>query len=164
MWSGRKVSRPRRQPPGWPNVLPPTRSTGVGRQLVQQMTHFFALMLWTASGLAIVAGMPQLTVAIVVVIIVNGLFAFAQEYRADRAAKKLRLLVPRRVLVRRDGRRVTVDADEVVIGDVVLVEAGDRIPASGGRRGQQIRRACPRRVDADPRPSPRAEPADGAAT
>lgn len=50
------------------------------------MTHFFALLLWFAAVLALVAGMPELGIAIVVVIVVNGLFAFAQQERAEKAA------------------------------------------------------------------------------
>ena len=85
------------------------------------MGHFFALMLWTASGLALLAGMPVLTVAIGVVVVLNGLFSFAQEYRADRAAERLRDLMPLTVSVRRDGRTTRLAADELVPGDVVLL-------------------------------------------
>ena len=60
-----------------------------------QLFHFFALMLWGAAVLAVIAGMPQLSIAIVVIVIVNGLFAFAQEHRAERAAEHLRDLLPR---------------------------------------------------------------------
>ena len=101
----------------------------MGGQLLLQMTHFFAIMLWVAASLAVLAGMPQLAIAIVVVIVVNGVFAFAQEYRADQAAQRLRELVPRRVLVRRDDSESIVEAEDVVTGDVVLLEAGDRVPA-----------------------------------
>ena len=53
------------------------------------MTHFFAVMLWVAALLALVAGMPQLAIAIVVVVLLNGIFAFVLEYRADRAGGRL---------------------------------------------------------------------------
>jgi P-type E1-E2 ATPase len=97
--------------------------------LVRQLTHFFAVMLWVAAALAWVGGMPPLAVAIVVVIVVNAVFAFAREYRADRAAEKLRHLLPTSATVRRDGHRVVVSAEELVVGDVVLLEAGDRVSA-----------------------------------
>jgi magnesium-transporting ATPase (P-type) len=112
-----------------PNQLPPTRHPSAVQRLVHQLVHFFALMLWVASALAFVADLPQLGVAIAVVIVVNALFAFAQESRAGRAAERLRDLLPRQVTVRRDGRRVHLDAIEVVVGDVLLLDAGDRIPA-----------------------------------
>jgi magnesium-transporting ATPase (P-type) len=93
------------------------------------MTHFFAVMLWVAAALAWVAGMPQLGAAICVVVVVNGVFAFVQQERAEHAAARLRQLLPRGVRVRRDGRLVTVPATAVVPGDVVSLGAGDRVPA-----------------------------------
>jgi calcium-translocating P-type ATPase len=99
------------------------------RQLLAQMVHFFALMLWVAGGLAIIAGMPQLGIAIFVVIALNGTFAFLQEYRAERAGEKLRELLPRRATVMRDGIQVQIDASGLVTGDVVLLRAGERISA-----------------------------------
>jgi magnesium-transporting ATPase (P-type) len=60
-------------------------------------------MLWIAALLALVAGMPQLALAIVVVVVLNGAFAFVQEYRADRAAAKLADLLPASARVLRDG-------------------------------------------------------------
>ena len=112
-----------------PNVLPAPRPASPVLLLARQMTHFFALLLWTAAGLAYLGGMPQLAAAIVIVVLVNGAFAFAQEYRADRAGRRLRELIPARVIVRRDGRRTVVNAAELVAGDIVLLEAGDRVPA-----------------------------------
>ena len=112
-----------------PNVLPAPRPASPVLLLARQMTHFFALLLWVAAGLAYLGGMPQLAAAIVIVVLVNGAFAFAQEYRADRAGRRLRELIPARVIVRRDGRRTVVDAAELVAGDIVLLEAGDRVPA-----------------------------------
>jgi magnesium-transporting ATPase (P-type) len=99
------------------------------RRLLSQLVHFFAIMLWVAAGLAILARMPQLSLAIVVVILLNGLFAFLQEYRAEKAAERLRDLLPRRATVVRNGMHHSVDAAELVPDDVVLIDAGDRIAA-----------------------------------
>jgi calcium-translocating P-type ATPase len=93
------------------------------------MVHFFALLLWGAGILAFVARMPELGVAIFAVVVINGLFAFAQEHRAERAAERLRDLLPRRATVMRDGKSVEIDASELVVGDVVLLSSGDRISA-----------------------------------
>ncbi|WP_037314336.1 cation-translocating P-type ATPase [Amycolatopsis orientalis] len=114
-----------------PNTLPAAKGRNPLLTLAGQMVHFFALMLWAAAGLALVAGMPVLSIAIAVVVVLNGAFSFAQEYRADRAAERLRDLLPVRATVRRDGRAVVVDAAELVVGDVVLLEAGDRVCADG---------------------------------
>jgi calcium-translocating P-type ATPase len=115
-----------------PNRLPAPAGPAPVRLLLGQMTHFFALMLWGAAGLAVVAGMPTLGVAIAVVVLLNGMFAFVQEYRADRAGARLRDLLPRRVTVRRDGRRQEVDAADLVVDDVVLLDPGDRVSADLG--------------------------------
>jgi len=97
------------------------------------MTHFFALMLWVASALALVAGLPQLAVVVVaivvVVVVVNGVFAFVQEARAEHASERLRDLLPRRVTVVRDGRTQIIDASEMVTDDLVMLVAGDRVSA-----------------------------------
>jgi magnesium-transporting ATPase (P-type) len=112
-----------------PNTLPRPPSISPWRVLAGQLCHFFALMLWGAAALALVAGMPQLSIAIVIIIVVNGLFAFAQEHRAERAAEQLRDLLPRVSTVVRDGRAVTIDARELVVGDLALLDAGDRVSA-----------------------------------
>ena len=112
-----------------PNRLPVPAGLPAWRRLAAQMVHFFALMLWVAGVLAFVAGLPELGVAIFVVVIVNGVFAFAQEFRAERAAERLRDLLPRRATVVRDGHPADINADDLVVGDLVLLSAGDRISA-----------------------------------
>lgn len=114
-----------------PNRLPaPVRISGL-RRFAGQLLHFFALMLWAAAALALLADLAELAVAIVLVIVLNGLFAAIQESRADHAAERLQALLPTRITARRDGRPVLIDASEVVVGDVLLLEAGDRVPADG---------------------------------
>ena len=127
-----------------PNVLPRAEQVPVWRRLTKQFVHFFALLLWVAAALAIVGGMPALGVAIVAVVLVNGVFAFVQENRAERAAAGLRDLLPVFATVLRDGREQQVTADLIVPGDVVLLAAGDRITADmtclrcPGRPGRHV--------------------------
>ena len=111
------------------NLLPQVRPVPRWRRLAAEFTHFFALMLWTAAALAFIAGMPQLGVAVLAVVIVNGVFAYVQEARAEHAALQLRALLPSKVRVRRDALVVEADVADLVRGDVVLMSAGDRIPA-----------------------------------
>jgi magnesium-transporting ATPase (P-type) len=75
-----------------PNRLPSPRRPSLARHLLEQLVHFFAVMLWVEGVLAFVAGSPELGVAIFVVIVVNATFAFVQENRADRAADRLHAL------------------------------------------------------------------------
>ncbi|MGZ8629619.1 MAG: cation-translocating P-type ATPase [Actinomycetota bacterium] len=112
-----------------PNELPAPRGVPWWRRLLEQLFHFFAVMLWVAAVLAAVAGLPQLAVAIVAVVVLNAFFAFVQEHRADRAAAELRDLLPRRARVIRDGMEAEIDAAELVVEDLVVLEAGDRVSA-----------------------------------
>ena len=123
-----QVARARLERDG-PNVLPRPKPVPLWRKLFAQLTHLFALMLWMAAGLAILAGMPELGMAICVVVIVNGVFAFVQEFRAEHAAEQLESLLPRRARVWRDGRIWELDVREIVVGDCVRLEAGDHISA-----------------------------------
>ena len=63
------------------------------------------------------------------VIVVNGIFSFVQEHRAERAAKALAALVPETGTVRRAGRKLMIASAELVPGDVLLLKEGDRISA-----------------------------------
>ena len=105
-------------------------------RLLKEFTHFFALILWLAAGLAFVAewkdpgqGMAMLGYTVLGVILINGLFSFWQEYRAEKALAALRNLLPRHTTALRDGKTVQLPVAELVPGDVVLLAAGDDVPA-----------------------------------
>ena len=112
-----------------PNRLPTPRGTPAWRRLLAEMVHFFALLFWVAGALAFIAGMPQLGVAVFVVIVLNGVFAFIQEARAEHAAERLRDLLPRSATVIRDGGPIDISAEDLVRGDLVLLGEGDRVSA-----------------------------------
>ncbi len=114
------------------------RLTGVSlpRRFVAQFTHFFAALLWVAAVLALVAdrqmpgqGMATLAAAIVGVIVVNGAFSFWQEYRAEETMAALQRLLPHQVRAQRDGAVAVIPSESVVPGDVILLTAGDNVPA-----------------------------------
>src|SRR5512134_118196 len=112
-----------------PNELPRPRRRSWVADAVGQVTHFMALLLWAGGGLAFAAGMPQLGWAIFAVVLVNGAFGLWQERRAEHALDALERLVPARARAFRDGSVQDVAARELVRGDVLLLEEGDRIPA-----------------------------------
>ncbi|WP_353988152.1 cation-translocating P-type ATPase [Ruicaihuangia caeni] len=112
-----------------PNTLPALRRPSALRSLARQFTHLMALLLWAAAGMALLSGTPALAIAIVTVIVLNAVFAFWQEHRADRSLDRLASLMPASARVVRDGRPVTIDAAELVRDDMLLLSAGDRIPA-----------------------------------
>jgi calcium-translocating P-type ATPase len=99
------------------------------REIARQLAHPLALLLWGAAALAWVSGSGALAVAIVGVIVLNAGVAVIQERQAERAVEALRRYLPPRAPVVRDGRRVDVDARELVPGDVMIVEEGARVSA-----------------------------------
>ena len=111
------------------NQLPKTVTISLWRLLYQQFTHFMALLLWVAGSLAFVVNMPELGWATWSVVFINALFSFWQEYRADKALAALAAMLPRKVKVFRNGVLEQVDSEDIVVGDVLVVEAGDHISA-----------------------------------
>ncbi|MDG9676927.1 cation-transporting P-type ATPase [Micromonospora sp. DH14] len=112
-----------------PNELRRQGGTRWWRDLVRQIIHPLALVLWVAAGLAWVASTQVLAAAIVVVILINAVFAFAQERHAEHAVEALNRYLPPQANVLRDGRRQQVDARHLVPGDVVFIAEGERISA-----------------------------------
>ena len=112
-----------------PNVIEEVARSSIVPQLLAQFTHLMAVLLWVGGGLAFVAGLPQLGVAVWLVNLLNGAFSFWQEHRAEQAVAALRRLLPRQARVIRDGVEQLVPAEDLVPGDVLRIEAGDRISA-----------------------------------
>ena len=118
------------------NVLLEPDRYSLLRGLVGHFTHFLALLLWIAAGLSFAAdlmrpreGMATLGWAILGVIGINAVFAFLQEYKAEHAVQALRRLLPDKAWVTRDGQSVEVSRTEIVPGDLLILEEGERVPA-----------------------------------
>lgn len=88
-----------------------------------------ALLLWIAGTIALFADMPQLGIAIYMVNIINGVFSYWQERQASKASEALQHLLPTYARVIRDGRERKVIAQELVVGDIILMSEGDKISA-----------------------------------
>lgn len=112
-----------------PNELPEPRGPSPLRELLAQLTHFMALLLWGAGALAFASGTPELGWAIWAVVVVNGAFSFWQERRAGRALAALRRQLPHDARAWRGGALTVVPARELVPGDVVELGLGDLVPA-----------------------------------
>lgn len=88
-------------------------------------------MLLGACILSVALGEFANSIAIIAIVILNGFFGFAQEYRAERAMAALLSLTAPRARVMRDGRSAMISAEEVVPGDILLLDAGDIVAADG---------------------------------
>ena len=114
-----------------PNAVSPPARRRLLSRFVSNFTHFMALLLWSGGAVAFFADLPELGVAIWVVNVINGLFSFWQEYKAEKATEALLQLLPTTAAVLRGGLLEEVDATVLVPGDVVIVEEGDSISADG---------------------------------
>lgn len=112
-----------------PNVLKEVRGKPLPLRFFENLTSFFALLLWTGGILSFVAKMPELGWAIFSVVIINAVFSFWQEYKAERALDALKKLLPRNARVLRDGTKKEVPANNLVPGDIMLLEEGDSVSA-----------------------------------
>ena len=112
-----------------PNELQRRTARRWPRELMRQLTHPLALLLWGAAALAAVAGIAPVAIAVVVVVLLNAGFAFAQERQAERAVEALRRYLPAQARVLRDGQLHQVDAARLVPGDILAIAEGERISA-----------------------------------
>ncbi len=111
------------------NELPEPPRRSLWLRFTDQLTHFMALLLWVAGILAFIAHTAALGWAIWAVIWINAVFSFWQEFRAEQALAALKNVLPSQVQVYRDGALTQIPARELVRGDVVQLEEGDRVSA-----------------------------------
>jgi len=108
----------------------------LARSLLHQFTNFFTLLLFGSAAICHLAeavqpgqNMDILGWALAGVALLNALFSFVQEYRAEKAMQALRHYLPANVEVLRAGRPVTLQAEELVPGDLMILKEGIRVPA-----------------------------------
>jgi magnesium-transporting ATPase (P-type) len=98
-------------------------------KFASNFTHLMAILLWLGGIVGFIAQMPQLAIAIWMVNVINGVFSFWQEFRAEKATEALRRLIPHYVRAMRDGEELRILAEELVPGDIMLLAEGDLISA-----------------------------------
>ena len=118
------------------NSLQTPHRFSVIRELAAQFTHFLAILLWIAAGLSFLAewlqpeeGLAMMGWTIIGVIVINAVFAFFQEYRTEHALRTLQHLLPSQSWVLRLGQPQQVSREQLVPGDILLLEEGEQIPA-----------------------------------
>jgi sodium/potassium-transporting ATPase subunit alpha len=119
-----------------PNRVEQVRRRPLPLRLLQEFAQFFSIILWIAAALAFLAewsspgeGMARIGYAIVSVILVSDIFSFWQEYKNERALSVLLNLLPQQVKVLRDRAISQLTVEQLVIGDIILLAAGDNVPA-----------------------------------
>jgi Ca2+-transporting ATPase len=119
-----------------PNVLPSAKKPNPAEKLLTQFKNPFNVLLIVASILSFFSGWAyndsgsvQMGLAIFGVVMLNSFFSLAQEYRAEKAVQAISRLVPTKAKVIRDGQLKEVNVAEIVLGDIITLEEGDRVPA-----------------------------------
>ena len=98
---------------------------------LDQFGDFMVLILLASTAISLFMGDILEGVTIISIVVVNAILGFIQEFRTERTIEKLGKLASPHGTVIRDGKVIVIDAQDVVVGDVILLEAGDRVPADG---------------------------------
>ena len=112
-----------------PNRLPAGKPRSLAARLFAQVNNLLIYVLLASALIAFLLGHGVDAVVILGVVVINAAIGFIQEGRAEKSLDAIRGMLTRETSVLRDGRRLTVPVESLVVGDVVLIEAGDRIPA-----------------------------------
>ncbi len=124
-----KAQATRRLAEGGPNVLPTRGRRSPLAMLLAQFGDFMIIVLLAAAVISGFVGELADTIAILVIVFLNAIIGTVQEYRAEKAVAALRKMAAPEAQVIRDGQIITLPAMQLVTGDVVLLEAGNIVPA-----------------------------------
>ena len=114
------------------NELDAVTAIPAWRKFIAQFQDLLILILLGAALVSfLVSGELKTPLVVLVVVVFNAVLGFIQEFRAEKSLDALRKMLSATVRVRRDGTTSLVGVEEIVPGDIVLVEAGDRLPADG---------------------------------
>jgi Ca2+-transporting ATPase len=112
-----------------PNAIQEIRPRPAWRILIDQFASIVIALLAVAAAVAWATGDTLESMAILAVLVLNAIVGFATEWQASRALDALRRQTRTVTRVRREGFETTVDAEDLVPGDIVILNAGDRVPA-----------------------------------
>ncbi len=117
-----------------PNELTERKKTSMIQIFFNQFKDIFVIMLLIATAISFIAAYAQNepqteTVTIAAIVVLNAVVGFVQEYRSEKAMEAMKQLTAPRARLMRNGKEVVIPAKDVVPGDILLLESGDRIPA-----------------------------------
>lgn len=119
-----------------PNVLVQRAREPEFLKFLRHLTNLFAILLWCGAGLSLAAeylvpgqGSLAIAIALIGVVLLNGIFSYWQTRKAEAIMDSFRDMLPRRAMVVRDGELLEVPAADVVRGDLLILEEGNQVPA-----------------------------------
>lgn len=113
------------------NVLPTDEGVDWIQLILSQFTDIMVIILIIAAIISAVLGEATDVIVILAIVVLNAMLGIYQEFQAEQALAALSKLQVPQVRVRRDGQIHEISAEELVPGDIVLLEEGDRVPADG---------------------------------
>lgn len=120
------------------NILEEIGKESIIKKYLRQFRNLFSVLLTVGSILSFIGeyldpgqGNLYIGIALVGVVILNGTFTFIQEYQAEKTMESFRQLLPPHARVLREGKVRDILASELVVGDIILLEEGDKVPADG---------------------------------
>ncbi len=111
------------------NRLPTARARSAVLRFLSQFNNLLIHVLLVAAALALTIGEIADASVVLAVVLLNAIIGYLQEGRAERALEAIRGMIDPCATVVRDGRRISIAAEDIVPGDLVLLEPGDRVPA-----------------------------------
>lgn len=111
------------------NKLDDVRKKPAWKMFLNQFRDFMILILIAAAIVSGIIGDLTDTIIILVIVILNAILGFVQEYRAEKALEALKKMAALNASVIRDGKVQSIDAEEIVPGDVIILETGNIVPA-----------------------------------
>jgi Ca2+-transporting ATPase len=114
-----------------PNALPVEASTPGWKRFLQQYTSYMQIILLAAAIVSLAIKEWTTGVLLILITVLNAVVGLRQEGKAESAMNALKAMVRASARVRRDGSEASIPAEEVVVGDIVLLAAGDDVPADG---------------------------------
>jgi sodium/potassium-transporting ATPase subunit alpha len=126
-----------------PNCLTPPKQTPEIIKFLKHLFGGFSILLWFGAVLCVFSVVIEeiispgssdrntifLGVALVVVVLITACFSYYQEAKSASILKSFSLLIPQQAIVTRDGQKLTLTADELVVGDIIDIKGGDKVPA-----------------------------------
>lgn len=111
------------------NELTEKASTSIWTLIYAQIAEPLVIILLLAAGVSAILGKIPEFIAILAIVVLNAILGIFQEHRAEQAIAALKKMSQPRVRVRRNGQIVDIDASEIAVGDIILLEAGNVVPA-----------------------------------
>ncbi|MBI5193485.1 MAG: cation-translocating P-type ATPase [Nitrospirae bacterium] len=112
-----------------PNELKAAEKKGPVGMFIDQFKNFMIIILIAAAVVSGIIGETADTIAIMVIVIINAIIGFIQEYRAEKAMEALKLMASPTAVVIREGMQTPIPSPDIVKGDIVMLEAGMIVPA-----------------------------------